>query len=80
MVDDVSRVSPDIEADFSLTGRRVTQVLERAATRYGLPKAICVDNTAALARHRPGVLGEGVGCLGVPAWSNDLLLPARQAD
>lgn len=44
LVDNVSRVSPDIEVDFSLTGRRVTQVLDRAAAVYGLPKAICVDN------------------------------------
>ena len=44
LVDNVSRVSPDIEVDFSLTGRRVTQVLDRAVLLYGLPKAICVDN------------------------------------
>jgi putative transposase len=44
LVDNVSRVSPDIEVDFSLTGRCVTQVLDRAAAIHGLPKAICVDN------------------------------------
>ena len=44
LVDNVSRVSPAIEADFSLTGRRVTQVLDRAVAQHGLPRAICVDN------------------------------------
>lgn len=44
LVDNVSKVSPAIEVDFSLTGRRVTQVLDRAVAQYGLPKAICVDN------------------------------------
>jgi hypothetical protein len=27
-----------------LTGKRVTEVLDRAAAVHGLPKAICVDN------------------------------------
>lgn len=44
VVDHFSRVSPAIEVDTSLSGRRVIEVLERAATRYGLPKVICVDN------------------------------------
>lgn len=44
LVDNVSRVSPALEADFGLTGRRVTEVLDRAAALYGLPKAIQVDN------------------------------------
>jgi putative transposase len=44
LVDNVSRVSPAIEVDFSLSGRRVTEVLDRAAALYGLPKAVCVDN------------------------------------
>jgi putative transposase len=44
LVDNVSKVSPAIEADFSLTGRRVTEILERAVALHGLPKAICVDN------------------------------------
>jgi putative transposase len=44
LVDNVSRVSPVLEADFSLTGKRVTEVLERAAALYGLPKAIQIDN------------------------------------
>ncbi len=44
LVDNVSRVSPALEADFSLTGKRVTEVLDRAGRLYGLPKAICVDN------------------------------------
>ncbi len=44
VVDHFSRVSPAIEVDTSLSGRRVIEVLERAAARYGLPKIICVDN------------------------------------
>ena len=44
LVDNVSRVSPALEADFSLSGKRVTQVLDRAAALYGLPKALCIDN------------------------------------
>jgi len=44
LVDNVSRVSPALEADFSLTGKRVTEVLDSAARLHGLPKAICVDN------------------------------------
>lgn len=44
LVDNVSRVSPVLEADFNLTGKRVTQVLDRAAAVYGLPKVIQVDN------------------------------------
>jgi putative transposase len=30
--------------DFSLTCRRVTEVMDRAAALYGLPKAVSVDN------------------------------------
>lgn len=44
IVDHFSRVSPAIEVDTSLSGRRVIEVLERAAERYGLPPTICVDN------------------------------------
>lgn len=44
LVDNVTKVSPAIEADVSMTGKRVTEVLERAAALYGLPRALCVDN------------------------------------
>ena len=44
LVDNVTKVSPALEADFSLTGKRVTEVLNRAIVLYGLPKAIQVDN------------------------------------
>lgn len=44
IVDHFSRVSPAIEVDVSLPGRRVIEVLERAADQYGLPKTLCVDN------------------------------------
>lgn len=44
IADHFSRVSPAIEVDTSLSGRRVIEVLERAAQTFGLPKTICVDN------------------------------------
>jgi putative transposase len=44
LVDNFSRVSPAIEVDFSLTGKRVVEVLERLKFSYGLPKTIKVDN------------------------------------
>ena len=44
LVDNVSRVSPAIEADFSLTGERVVVVLERLKATCGRPEAITVDN------------------------------------
>ena len=44
LVDNVSRVSPTIEAAFSFAGGRVVQVLERLAATHGLPQAISVDN------------------------------------
>jgi len=37
-------VSPAIEVDFSLTGKRVVEVLERLKSTCGLPKVIKVDN------------------------------------
>lgn len=44
LVDNFSRVSPAIEVDFSLTGRRVVAVLDRLKATYGLPKRLGVDN------------------------------------
>ena len=44
LVDNVSKVSPTIEAAFSFAGGRVVGVLERLAVTHGLPKAISVDN------------------------------------
>lgn len=44
IVDNFSRVSPAIEVDFSLTGKRVVEVLERVASSYGIAKIIKVDN------------------------------------
>lgn len=44
LVDNVTKVSPILEADFAITGKRVTEVLDRAVEAYGLPKAIQVDN------------------------------------
>ena len=43
-MDNVSRVSPALEADFSLTGDRVVVVLDRLKASYGLPETISVDN------------------------------------
>ncbi len=44
VVDDFSRECPGLEADHSLTGQRVTRVLERIAVVRGLPEVITVDN------------------------------------
>ena len=44
LVDNVSRVSPATGADFKMSGKQVTEVLDRAVVLYGLPKAIQVDN------------------------------------
>jgi putative transposase len=44
IVDDCSRRSPAIEVDTSLSGVRVTRVLDRAAEEYGLPETIVCDN------------------------------------
>jgi putative transposase len=44
IVDDHSRESVAIEPDFSLTGERVTRVLDRLAQTRGLPAVITVDN------------------------------------
>jgi putative transposase len=44
IVDDHTRECVAIEADFSLTGERVTRVLESLAMTRGLPKTITIDN------------------------------------
>jgi len=44
VVDDLSKECPVLEVDHSLTGQRVTRVLERAALTQGLPDVITVDN------------------------------------
>jgi putative transposase len=44
LVDNMSRESPAIEVDRSLTGARVVAVLERLAAQRGLPKVLQVDN------------------------------------
>lgn len=44
IVDDFSRECPAIEVDTSLSGSRVTRVLERLRETRGLPKRIVVDN------------------------------------
>jgi putative transposase len=44
VVDNYTRHSPLIEADFTLTGTKVVAALERAAKRQGYPTLITVDN------------------------------------
>lgn len=44
IVDDFSRESPAIEVDRSLSGLRVSRVLDRLADERGLPEVITVDN------------------------------------
>ena len=41
--DNFSRISPASAVDFSLTGQRVVEVLERLKDTCGLPKVITVD-------------------------------------
>ncbi len=43
-VDNMSRESPAIEVDRSLSGQWVVAVLERLASTHGLPKTLFVDN------------------------------------
>ena len=44
VVDNMTRESPAIEVDKSLSGQRVVMVLERLACTHGLPKVLLVDN------------------------------------
>jgi putative transposase len=44
VVDDYTRECPAIEVDTSLGGLRVRRVLDRIASKRGLPEAIVVDN------------------------------------
>ena len=44
LVDNLSRVSPAIAADFSLSGEKVVAVLERLARAGSKPKILRVDN------------------------------------
>jgi putative transposase len=44
VVDNMTRESPAIEVDGSLSGQRVVTVLERLACTHGLPKVLWVDN------------------------------------
>ena len=44
VVDNVSRVSPAIEAAFSIKGTHVVAVLDRLKATVGLPKRLAVDN------------------------------------
>jgi len=46
VIDHYTRECPLLEVDFSLTGDRVAQALQRLAKRHGLPKTITVDNGA----------------------------------
>lgn len=44
LVDNMTRESPAIEVDRSLTGQRVVAVLERLAAQRGLPQILQLDN------------------------------------
>ena len=44
IVDAVSKLCPALEVDTSLTGQRVTRVLDRAIELYGKPKLLVMDN------------------------------------
>jgi putative transposase len=51
LVDNFSRVSPALEVDFSLTGKRVVEVLNRLAQVQGLPEIIHCDNGSEFISH-----------------------------
>jgi putative transposase len=59
IVDTVTRESPAIVVDRSLTGQRVVAALEQLQATRGLPQRIAVDNW-------PRVYLESVGCVGTP--------------
>jgi len=44
IVDNVTKVSPAIVADFSIRGERVVAVLDRLKRTVGVPKRLAVDN------------------------------------
>ena len=44
LVDNVSRVSPCLEADFRTSANRVCQLLDRTIVVHGKPKSIGLDN------------------------------------
>jgi len=44
LVDNMSRESPAIEVDASLSGQRVVAMLDRLAGTYGVPKILFVDS------------------------------------
>jgi transposase InsO family protein len=44
VVDDFTREALAIEVDTSISGSRVTRVLDRIADERGLPKTIVMDN------------------------------------
>ena len=44
LVENVSRVSPGLKADFRMSAERVCQVLDRAIPVHGQPKSIGLDN------------------------------------
>ena len=44
VIDDCTRVCVAMEVDFSMSGERVSRVLDSAAAKYGWPESIVVDN------------------------------------
>ncbi len=72
LVDNMSRESPAIEVDRSLTGARVVAVLERLAAQRGLPKVL-------RSRQWPRVHLASPRHVGAPAWRSNWRLadPAR---
>ena len=70
VVDQFSREWPLLEADFSLSGKKVAACLKRAGAGVGLAES---DHGG----QRLGVLQPGHGCLGLTAWSAVGVHPAR---
>ena len=57
IVDDFTKVSPAIEVDTSISGRRVIRVLERAIQSRGKPQTIVTDS------------GPDFTCIALDAWA-----------
>ena len=70
LIDQCSRESVSLEANFRLTGRSVGLALDQASRQRGLPRAITVDNGTALP--------PGRWTIGPTSAASSSITPARQ--
>jgi putative transposase len=73
VLDQWSRESLAIEVDVSLTGERVTRVLQRLRTTRGLPLVIQADNG-------PELRGRALDQAGLRAWRTTAVHRTGKAD